>query len=185
MLALNVTVPLGKNSGTDVVGASETIAKGEVDATRGDLAQSVSQSTFNVVSNYWNYVAAVRNLAIAYEAEGGSDRRGRDVERLIAADRVPAAQRDLVSADVAAKRTSRISAEQAVTEARPRLSRSRRPATTTRLQARPRKTSSIASSGFARTRSSAARTFAPPRSAWRTRASRWRRCERTSRRSST
>ena len=121
--AINVTVPLLKNSGTDVVAAGETIAKREVQATRGDLSQNVAQSTFNVVSAYWNYVAAARNVAIANEAESSAERRGRDVERLIAADRVPAAQRDLVSADVAAKRTSRIAAEQSLTQARSSLAR--------------------------------------------------------------
>ncbi len=121
--AINVTVPLLKNSGADVVAAGETVAKREVQATRGDLAQNVSQSTYNVVAAYWNYVAAARNLAIANQAESATVRRGRDVERLIAADRVPAAQRDLVSADIAAKRTSRIGAEQSLTEARGSLAR--------------------------------------------------------------
>ncbi len=122
--ALNVTVPLLKNSGTDVVAAGETVARRELQATHDDLARNVSQATYNIVAAYWNYVAAVRNVAIANEAESSAERRGRDVERLIAADRVPAAQRDLVSADVAAKRTSRISAEQSLTEARSALARS-------------------------------------------------------------
>ncbi|HUJ00308.1 MAG TPA: TolC family protein [Usitatibacter sp.] len=122
--AINLTVPLLKNSGRDVIDATETVAKREVEATHGDLAQNVAQSTYNVVSAYWNYVAAVRNLAIANEAESAAERRGRDVERLIAADRVPASQRDLVSADIASKRTSRISAEQSLTEARSSLARS-------------------------------------------------------------
>ncbi|HET7547055.1 MAG TPA: TolC family protein [Usitatibacter sp.] len=121
--AISVTVPLLRNSGRDVVAAAETVARGEVDATRGDLDRNVSQATFNVVSAYWNYVAAKNTLAIASQAESSTERRGRDVDRLIAADRVPAAQRDLVAADVAAKRTSRISAEQALTQARSSLAR--------------------------------------------------------------
>jgi outer membrane protein TolC len=94
-----------------------------VQASRHDLAQSVSLATFDVVSAYWSYLSAQRTRAIAADAEAGAQTRAADVERLIAADRLPAAERDLVTADVASKRSNRISAEQALLEARSALGR--------------------------------------------------------------
>jgi outer membrane protein TolC len=121
--ALNVTVPLLKNTGRDAYAAAEAAAEAELEATRRDLAHGVSQTTYNVLSAYWNYVSAERTRAISADAETSAVRRAGDVERLIAADHVAAAQRDLVSADVAAKRSNRIAAEQALTEARSALAR--------------------------------------------------------------
>ena len=120
---IKLTVPLLRNSGRDIAAASESIAKSEVDALRNDLAFSVSQVAFSAVQSYWSVLSAMRTLEIAREAETTAARRGSDVERLIVADRLPAAERDLVTADIAAKRSSRIAAEQGLRESRASLGR--------------------------------------------------------------
>lgn len=121
--AVKVTIPLLKNAGRDVVGAAESIAISEVDATRLDLTQSVSQTVSNVTMAYWNFLSAERVRAIALDAEVSSERRARDVDRLIQADRLPVSERDLLLADIASKRSNRISAEQAYIDARSNLGR--------------------------------------------------------------
>lgn len=122
-VGLTVTVPLLRNAGRDVVGAAETAAQQELQAVQFDQSQNVAQITVNVVSAYWQYLAAEDLRLIALEAESSSTHRTQDTSRLVHDEMIPAADRDLAIADEAAKRQARMAAEQALVEARSNLAR--------------------------------------------------------------
>lgn len=122
-VGLNVTIPLLRNSGQEAVGAAENAARKEVEAVRLDLAHTVSLTALNVVSAYWAYLAAERGRDVAVAAESGAQQRERDTDKLVQAEVLPASERELVRADSASKRLSRIAAEQALVEARGALAR--------------------------------------------------------------
>jgi len=122
-VGVNVTLPLLKNPGADVAAVGERSAEMELSAVRLDQTQTVAQTTLGVVLAYWSYLAAERARLSAVDAERSGQRRVEDTGRLIEAEMLPAAERDLVTADLAAKRSARIAAEQAVEDARAALSR--------------------------------------------------------------
>lgn len=122
-VGVNVTVPLLKNPGADIAAVGERSAQLELDAVRLDRAQVLSQATLGVVSAYWSYLAAEKARLIAVDAEKSSLRRTDDTAKLVQAEVLPAAERDLVAADGASKRSARIAAEQALEDARSNLAR--------------------------------------------------------------
>ncbi len=123
-VGVNVTVPLLKNPGADIAAVGERTAELEVQAVRLDRTQVLSQATLSVVTSYWYYLAAEKARLIAVDAEVSSLRRTEDTGKLVDAEVLPAAERDLVAADGAAKRSARIAAEQALEDARSNLARS-------------------------------------------------------------
>ncbi len=123
-VGVNVTVPLMKNPGADIAAVGERTAELEVQAVRLDRTQVLSQATLSVVTSYWYYLAAEKARLIALDAETSSLRRTEDTGKLVDAEVLPAAERDLVAADGAAKRSARIAAEQALEDARSNLARS-------------------------------------------------------------
>lgn len=122
-IGLTITLPLMKNAGVDVVGANEIAAQKEVEAVRLDQAQTMAQVTLNVVSAYWQYLAAEKQRLIAADAEIGTMHRAQDTARLVQDEMLPASERDLVIADESAKRAARIAAEQTLVETRGTLAR--------------------------------------------------------------
>ena len=122
-LGVTITVPLLKNPGADVAAVGERSAQLELAAVRLDQTQTVSQTTLNVVLAYWSYLAAEKARLAAVDAEKSSQRRFEDTNKLVEAEILPAAERDLVAADNASKRSARIATEQALEDARASLSR--------------------------------------------------------------
>ena len=122
-VGVNVTVPLLKNPGADIAAVGERTAQLELEAVRLDRTQVLSQATLGVVTAYWSYLAAEKARLIAIDAEKSSLRRTEDTGKLVDAEILPAAERDLVAADGAAKRSARIAAEQALEDARSNLAR--------------------------------------------------------------
>ncbi len=122
-VGVNVTVPLLKNNGADVAAVGERTAQLELEAVRLDRTQVLSLTTLGVVSAYWAYLAAEKARLVATDAEQISLRRGEDTNKLVQAEVLPAAERDLVAADGASKRSARIAAEQALEDARSALAR--------------------------------------------------------------
>ena len=122
-VGVNVTVPLLRNPGADISAVGERIAQLELEAVRLDRTQALSQATLNTVSAYWSYLAAEKARLSAMDAEKSSQRRTEDIGKLVEAEVLPAAERDLVAADGAAKRSARIAAEQALEDARSNLAR--------------------------------------------------------------
>jgi outer membrane protein len=120
-LVFQVTVPLLRGRGRDVVAATETAAGIEVDASLLDLNQTISSLLSNSASSYWNAVAAARNLKVAQESE----ERGRiyveNIQTLIDAGRVPESELHQVNANLATRSAARIAAEQNLIAARQQL----------------------------------------------------------------
>jgi outer membrane protein TolC len=120
-LAFQVTVPLLRGRGRNVVAATETAAGIEVEASLLDLNQTISSLLWNTASSYWNAVSAARNLKVAQ----GSEERGKiyvkNVQTLIAAGRVAGAEIHQVNANLATRSAARIAAEQNLIAARQQL----------------------------------------------------------------
>jgi outer membrane protein len=118
---LQVVLPLARNRGRDAVAAQESSAQLAVDASLYDLSEAAAGLIANTVAAYWNYVAATRALQVFR----GSEDRGRtlvgNVQALIAADRLARGEIHDVTANLADRVTSRISAEQQVIQARQTL----------------------------------------------------------------
>jgi outer membrane protein TolC len=118
-----ITVPLQRGLGVEATGANERAAAIALDATKADLRHTVAQSVFNSVTQYWSYLAAANNLEIARRAEGSVNRLVEEVQKLIGADELPAAELNLVRANAADKAAQRAAAEQALVDARSALGR--------------------------------------------------------------
>jgi outer membrane protein len=120
-LAFQVTVPLLRGRGRDVVAATETAAGIEVQASLLDLNQTISSLLSNTASSYWNAVGAARNLKVVQ----GSEERGKiyvdNVQTLISAGRVPESEIHQVQANLATRSAARIAAEQGLIAARQQL----------------------------------------------------------------
>lgn len=117
-ISFTLRVPLLRNAGTEATTANLSAAQAEVAAAQYDLVFTNSQTLLNTALAYWDYLAQLRRLDIAREAEGRSLRLSEETRRLIAADEVPAADIQLVDASASERLANRIAAEQAVAEAR-------------------------------------------------------------------
>ena len=120
-LNLVVSIPLLRGLGNKAVAAQEATAALEVDASALDLAQLTAQLMANAASSYWRFVAAQENLKIAQDSE----QRGRsyvdNVQAFIDADRVPRSDIHEVTANLAGRTATRISAQHQVELARLQL----------------------------------------------------------------
>jgi outer membrane protein len=122
-LAFSLTIPLMKNYGADVYAAGEATALREVDAARLDLTQAISRVTLDVVSAYWSYLAAEQFRRFARDAEASAAERARDIDQLVQAQLLPAAERELLGADEADKRAQSLAAEQTLADSRSALAK--------------------------------------------------------------
>jgi outer membrane protein len=120
-MGFTVTLPLLAGRGRSVVGAQETQAKLEVDAALLDLNQTIAQQVTTTVLDYWNAVAAKKNLQIAQESEARGDELVRNLQLLVEADRSPKNDLNTVKANLSSRRATRINAEQQAIQARSQL----------------------------------------------------------------
>jgi outer membrane protein TolC len=120
-IAFQVVIPLLRGRGRAAVGAQETAAGEEVSAALLDLNQTISDLLAGTAANYWNAVAAVRQLEVAWSAE----ERGRtyvdNVQTLIQVDRVAKSEINQATANLAARTASRIAAGQSLIQAQQQL----------------------------------------------------------------
>jgi outer membrane protein TolC len=120
-LGLQITLPLLRGRGREVVTSQENAAGIEIDATLLDLRQTVATLIANAASSYWSYVAAQKSLAVAM----GSEQRGRqfldNVQSLIDADQSPRSDIRNVEANLADRQATRILAQENALEARQAL----------------------------------------------------------------
>ncbi len=120
-MSLVVTVPLLRGRGRNVVAAQERAALAEVDASLFDLNQLMSQLIAATATDYWNLVAARRNLAIAMDAESRGKIYVENVEAMVQADYTPRNDMNEVTANYAQRTSARIAAEQNVIAAQAQL----------------------------------------------------------------
>ncbi len=120
-LSLDVTLPLRRGRGREIVTALESSAGFAVQASQYDLNQTAAELIVATATNYWDYVASLKRLEIIT----GSEARGREfvenVGVLIRADKIPRSEIYQVQANLAARASDRILAEQQVVDSRYRL----------------------------------------------------------------
>jgi outer membrane protein TolC len=118
---LDISIPLLRNRGTEVVDAQERAARLQVNAGEFDLRQTMTDLLAGVASAYWQYVAALANLEVAR----GSEDRGRlivkNMQELINADHEPKSEINEANANLSDRVANRILAEQQVVQAQQSL----------------------------------------------------------------
>ena len=117
---IQVTVPLLRGRGRDVVAASETAAQLEAEATLLDLNQIIAGLLADAASSYWIYVASIRTLEVLRSSEVRGGTYVDNVQFLVDADQIAAVEINQVKANLADRIASRIAAQQRVVEARQR-----------------------------------------------------------------
>lgn len=120
-IRFDVLMPLLRSAGRDATTANLTAAEAELSASRWELVFANAQTLLDTTVAYWDYLARHRQLEIAHDSEQRLKRLVEETRKLIAADELPAADIQLVLASYAERRRSRISAEQALAEARRNL----------------------------------------------------------------
>ena len=111
-----INVPLLRDRGREATGAREMAAEKEYEASLARTRFTSSQSLFNTLSAYWNYVGAKKSLETLVESEARAKEILDKTKKLVDAGEKPRAELDQLSANLADKTASRIRAEQALTE---------------------------------------------------------------------
>lgn len=116
-----INVPLLRNRGKEATGAAEISSEYNLESSEFSLRHTVSQTIRGVVLSYWATIAAEKNLKIRKSAELRAIDMLNKIEILVKADELPASEIDQLSANLASKTSSRLSAEQRHLESRQNL----------------------------------------------------------------
>jgi outer membrane protein TolC len=120
-LAYQLTVPLARNKGSEVVAAQERSAGVQVEASQFDLNQTYTDLLTNTAVSYWNLVGAIQFLNVAMSSEARGQSLLQNVVDLIQAEHVPRNDMNQVRANLADRVAGRIAATQQVVAARLQL----------------------------------------------------------------
>jgi outer membrane protein len=120
-LAFQVTLPLLRGRGRDAVDAQERSSRSTVEASLRDVNQEIAQLLTTTAVQYWNAVAAARDLVIAKDSEQRGRKYEQDVQTLIDKDRVPRGEINQLLANLDNRTASRIAAEQQLAAAQQSL----------------------------------------------------------------
>ncbi len=118
---LGVAVPLGKDRFGRAVAAGMRAADSELDASTLDLRQAAAQAAYEAAVAYWSYAAARQRLDVQRETERRAQLLVDETRELIRADERPAGDLAQLLGNLATRRAQRVTAEQAVDEARQQL----------------------------------------------------------------
>ena len=116
--SLDVSVPLRRGRGKEVVTALERSADIEVAASLFDFNQTAADLLLTTATSYWQYVAAVKRLEIAVGSEARAREYVDSVDLLIKADKLPRGEIYQVRANLAGRAADRIAVEQQLADAR-------------------------------------------------------------------
>ncbi|MCK5539291.1 MAG: TolC family protein [Deltaproteobacteria bacterium] len=108
----NLIVPLQKGWGRDVVEAGIRSAQVSVQSSRFSLQHTTAVSIKEMVSAYWNYVAAEKKLTILKNIEDRTRQAVADMQEMVKADESPASELGPLNANLSDKSLSRVAAEQ-------------------------------------------------------------------------
>ena len=122
-LSFSIQVPLLRNAGRDVTGASDDAAQRDVEAAFARHEFDSSQTVLTTTRSYWDFVAKQRLLDLALESEARTKRLLEEMRKLAAADQIPQADTELVSASSAEKTAYRVTAELGLIASRQALAR--------------------------------------------------------------
>lgn len=119
--SFTLVVPMLQGGGQAVATAREAAARFDYEAARYELQHTISQTVYDAITAYWQYVAALerQKLAVASEERAGSIVA--NTESLVHADEAPAAELVSAQANRLEKKISREQAELNLHEARQRL----------------------------------------------------------------
>lgn len=120
-VAYQMTIPLLRNKGPEVVAARETAAGVQVEASQLDLNQTYTELLSNTAISYWEFVGAQRFLDVAVSSEQRGQTLLDNVTDLIHAERIPRNDINQVRANLADRVAARIAAQQQVFAARQQL----------------------------------------------------------------
>jgi outer membrane protein TolC len=117
-LTFTINVPLLQGRGRNAVAAQEISAGHNLDAGLLDVNQTVAQLLASTAVQYWNAVAAERNMEIAKASEERGRSYEQNVTTLIEADRVPRGEINQLRANLAQRKANFTAAEQSMMTAR-------------------------------------------------------------------
>ena len=116
-----MTIPLMRNKGQEVVTARVNSAGVRVQASELDLNQTYTDLLANTAVSYWELIGSIRFLEVALSSEARGQTLLDNVIQLIQADRISRNDLNQVRANLADRIARRIAAEQQVVVARQQL----------------------------------------------------------------
>ncbi len=116
-----ISLPLLRNRGKNIVDAQEIAASLQIEASGYDLRQDITDLLAGLAQAYWTYVASRNSLEVARASEARGSIIFQNVKDLIAADREPRAEVNQAQANLADRIANRIAAEQQVVVAQQQL----------------------------------------------------------------
>jgi len=120
-VAYQMTIPLLRNKGPQVVAAQETAAGVQIEASQLDLNQTYTDLLTNTAVGYWDLVGAIRLLEVAVSSEQRGQTLLENVIDLIHGERIPPNDIHQVRANLADRTAARHAAQQQVAVARQQL----------------------------------------------------------------
>jgi outer membrane protein TolC len=118
---LDLTVPLLRDRGGAMSRAEERAADQTYQGSVLSARQTAAASALDAASRFWEYLAAGRRLAVYASSEARAQRLADRTAALVQADERPRSDLPQLLANVTTKRAIRLSAEQAVIEAREQM----------------------------------------------------------------
>lgn len=115
---INFVLPLLRGAGAADVAAGEISARFALEADQYTLIHLVSQAVHDTSLAYWEYVAALERRTVLGNSEERARMVVKEIEALIEAEELPAAELVTIQANLANKTSARIAADQAVIAAR-------------------------------------------------------------------
>ena len=117
-LDVSIGFPLLRGRGEKFAAAAENAAKLSLRKSEYDMRHAASVAIYSTAVAYWNLLAAQEILEAQRESEARAQRLVGDIQRLIHAGERPAADINLINANLTGKRTARLAAEQSLINAR-------------------------------------------------------------------
>jgi outer membrane protein TolC len=117
-LGITITFPLLRGRGEEFVAAAENAARLIVEQSQYVVRHTTAGVMFSTATAYWNLRAAEESLAVLKDAESRAGALVGEIQKLIKAGERPAADINLINANLINKRTARTIAEQNLINAR-------------------------------------------------------------------
>jgi outer membrane protein TolC len=117
-ITLRVDLPLMQGKGEEVIRADERAAEADLEARRLLLVQTSAASVSEVVTAYWDYLAAFRSREILTRSEEKAEQLLDIVRRLVEADERPLVDMVPLRASLASRQVSRLLATRYLERAR-------------------------------------------------------------------
>ena len=113
-----ITIPLLRGRGVEAADANEIAARKDLEVSELTLRHSISTDVLSTVLAYWDYVTALKAVDQAVDAENRAKKLAGDMKDLIAGGEKPACEMEQVLANLDAKASDRLAAEQKLVDAR-------------------------------------------------------------------